>query len=280
MPFFTVFLQSVIQSFLKSLKILIDRMKSGKKNATLQVRTPIKGFLRFRGKRVWLFSSGGKELKGSMSVEAALGLSLFLFACVCMMTPMAMMDKQRQIQAGLERKAEQISQYAYLGELGEHTAFYDGENIKLVMKYDMKLPFSVFGLKSFPMESKSIRRAWIGKNGPLGDDLEKNGGGDRKEVVFVGNNGTRYHKTASCHYLSNNIEAIAYEDLETRRNGEGGRYYPCQICGKKAGAGTTVYVMPEGGSYHSLRNCPATIAYIREVSLEEVEHLGKCSYCW
>lgn len=284
MPFFTVFLQSVIQTFLKNLKILIDRMKSGKKNATLQVRAPMTGFCKCRRKRVWLFSSAGKGLEGSMSIEAALGFSLFLFACVCMMAPMVMMDKQRQIQADLERKAEQLSQYAYLGGQGEHAALSDGENIKLVMKYDMKLPFSVFGLQAIPMESKSVRRAWIGRNGPLGEEFEK---GDREEdkensekMVFVGNNGTRYHKTASCHYLSNDIEAIAYEDLEIRRNGGGGRYHPCRICGKRAGKGSTVYIMAEGESYHSMRDCPATIAYIKEVPIEEVKHLGKCSYCW
>ena len=46
--------------------------------------------------------------------------------------------------------------HIYLGGQGEHAALSDGENIKLVVKYDMKLPFSVFGLQAIPMESKKM----------------------------------------------------------------------------------------------------------------------------
>ena len=113
MPFFTVLLKLIIQPYLEA---LIYNAKSNKKNATLQVRAPLTGFIRFRKKRVWLFSSKSLRLRGSMSVEAALGFSLFLFACVCMMMPMKMMDRQRQIQARLENTGESLSKYAYLGD--------------------------------------------------------------------------------------------------------------------------------------------------------------------
>lgn len=51
---------------------------------------------------------------GSLTLEAALCLPLFLFACVCLMTPMKMMDRQRQIQGVMESVGEELSQYAYL----------------------------------------------------------------------------------------------------------------------------------------------------------------------
>lgn len=54
MPFFTVFLILIIQTYLEA---LIHNAKSRKKDATLQVRAPLTGFIRFRKKRVWLFSS-------------------------------------------------------------------------------------------------------------------------------------------------------------------------------------------------------------------------------
>lgn len=311
MPFFTVFLILIIQTYLEA---LIHNAKSRKKDATLQVRAPLTGFIRFRRKRVWLFSSIRFHLKGSMSVEAALGFSLFLFACICMMMPMKIMDKQRQIQAYLENMGESLSQYAYLrdGEKGtilsgaafleeqqikgktgqtgiENISFGksrildDGETVWLIMNYEMKLPFSVLGLELIPLESRSVRRAWIGRDGPLGEGTSgtpENSQEHSPEVVFVGKNSTRYHKTQECHYLSNNLTAVSYEDLETCRNNGGSRYHACRVCADAAGPGSTVYIMPEGESYHSQWHCSATIAYVKEISIDEAEHLGKCSYCW
>ena len=151
------------------------------------------------------------------------------------------------------------------------------------MNYEMKLPFSVLRLQTVPMESRSIRRAWIGRDGPLGEGafgLPENGQDHLPEAVFVGKNSTRYHKTQECHYLSNSLTAVSYEELGTRRNNGGRRYHACQICGGASGPGSIVYIMPEGESYHSQWNCSATIAYVKEVSIEDAEHLGKCSYCW
>lgn len=87
--------------------------------APLQVRIP------------W-YSAGKKalswaSLEGSLSLEAALVLPLFLFACFCLMMPMRMMDRQRQIQAVLEGVGEDISQYAYAVRCleGENAASVD-----------------------------------------------------------------------------------------------------------------------------------------------------------
>lgn len=50
----------------------------------------------------------------AVSVEAALALSIFIFAIVSMMIPFRMMDRQRQVQAALESVNEKLCQYAYL----------------------------------------------------------------------------------------------------------------------------------------------------------------------
>lgn len=57
---------------------------------------------------------GFRRFHGSVSVEAALALSIFIFAIVCMMIPFQMMERQRQVQAALESVNEKLCQYAYL----------------------------------------------------------------------------------------------------------------------------------------------------------------------
>lgn len=41
----------------------------------------------------------------------------------------------------------------------------------------------------------------------------------------------------------------------------------------------TVYIMPNGSSYHTRMDCSSVVSYVREVPLREVKHLGACSYC-
>jgi hypothetical protein len=88
------------------------------KIATLQVRTLFNriksyGTKEAVGKKVFLSASG------AVTVEAALCLSLFIFAATCMMLPMKIMNTERQIQASLEQAGEDLSRYAYLKDAAE-----------------------------------------------------------------------------------------------------------------------------------------------------------------
>lgn len=94
--------------------------------APLQVRIPLSNVyapgysgqkLRKAGKRAlsWVSRAAGQcEQDAGLTVEAALCLPLFLFFAFCLMMPMRMMDRQRQIQAVLEQVGEDLSRYGYL----------------------------------------------------------------------------------------------------------------------------------------------------------------------
>lgn len=90
-----------------------DNRKNVNKH-TLQVRS-------FKNeKRVWAFTSWMENYPAAISVEAALALSIFIFAMVCMMFPFRMMERQRQVQASLESVNESLCQYAYLEYMLSH----------------------------------------------------------------------------------------------------------------------------------------------------------------
>lgn len=57
-----------------------------------------------------------RSVSASMTLEAALALTLFVFASVSLILPMKIMTTQRRIQAGLESAGEDLCQYGYLAD--------------------------------------------------------------------------------------------------------------------------------------------------------------------
>lgn len=264
----------------------------------------------------------------ALTLEAALVLTLFLFAAVSLLLPIKILNTERKIQAGLEAAGEELSSYAYISELlkhgetemipgaGETTRQFsgflaagaaeqyamaqalehadtanirnttmerskileDGAVLDLILDYQIRLPFPVLGLPAVERSARCRRRAWIGKAAGTGE-TDGNIGGNQNEMVYIGKNSTRYHKKRSCHYLSNDLSLVSYDTAATLRNSSGGKYYPCSVCGKGAGSGDMVYIMPSGSSFHLAENCTAIIAYVQVVPLADVVSLGPCSYC-
>lgn len=295
---------------------------NNKKIVTLQVQVPINN-IRPTAKRV-LSSVFRIKKEGSLTIEAAMALPLFVFFMILMMMPMEIMNIDRQVQTALEGVGEDLSQYAYLLQkgkednpestskmtgiqkeilkslAGEGVLFYtrkrvedkvdmrriegisfsrssilrDDKTIDLIMNYKVKLPFSVFGLKSVPMTARSTRRAWIGKEGGKGEQAMES-----EEIVYVGKNSTRYHMSRTCHYLFNDLKSVTQDEVKNMRNLSGSTYKPCSRCKPKEEGGGRVYIMPSGEKYHSDQSCSSIISYASAVSIETVRHLGACSYC-
>lgn len=284
---------------------------------TLQVRIPKENaathLCSCQRRKAFLSASGHGAVQGSMTLEAAMVLSLLIFASVSLILPMKILNTERKIQAGLERVGEDFSCYVYIrdsvlkgnesvvegaaagyaqarvmehadtGAVGQVTMarseiMTDGEHVDLILDYNIRMPFPVLGLSELHRTARCRRRAWIGREGKDGQ-----GSGDHgalsDEIVYVGKGGTRYHKSRNCHYLSNKLTAVSCEQVSDRRNESGGKYHACAVCGKQADSGGTVYILPEGSSYHTTRNCIAILAYVRVMRLSEVEYLGACTYC-
>lgn len=318
--------------------VFFGKNRKKRHSVTLQVRNPLWKWKKTAGRRVSFSVSlqmgrNMAKVKGSMTVEAALGFTLFLFFMALMAAPLSVMDTRRQVQAGLEAEGERIAQYAYaaadFAETGEpgllsdlsrpdlltdlsrsgllsgfsreavcrtvenrvKTAegtgravdfsaaksriLEDGETIDLIVDYAICLPFSVFFLDEIPQQARCIRRAWTGKDG-LG--AEGSGRGDEEnEIVYMGKDGSRYHRSRTCHYLYNDLRAVSAAEVKDFRSQSGNRYRPCAVCGGLGG--TVAYVIPSGESYHFRKDCSSIAAYVRAVPLKSVEHLGACSYC-
>lgn len=277
---------------------LYEKIKN--KCVTLQVRILIS----ITGRKKVSFSASAV-----LTLEAALVLPLFLFAGVILMTPFTLMDTHRQVQAVAERVSEKIGEAAYLARYGDSESFWntaaafaygegavrsrlrelpvknvslmrssllkDGETIDLVIDYEMPLPFPVLRLGSVRQTVRSFRRAWVGADGRWAQGEGKE---EEEEIVYVGKGSTRYHKSSTCHYLHNDLTAVAEGEIGSARNRDGKRYSPCSRC--QGSSAVSVYIMPSGTHYHTTPSCSAITAYTRAVPKREVEYLGPCSYCF
>lgn len=269
-------------------------------------------------------SSSGPSLYGSLTVEATLSLSLFLFAMVILISPMKLLNEHRKMFTALEAACEDVSEYAYIADeisrnkeqnrkgipeglaagiteagaviyaqekikkavnpniikqfsMARSSVLEDGETIDFIVDCRLKLPVSIFQIKSVPVTVRSRRRAWIGREGVRGQsDVEI---ADDDTIVYIGRYSTRYHRLRTCHYLHNDISAVSFDLIQSLRNQNGRRYVSCARCGAAAGPGSTVYIMPGGESYHSDMYCSSIVAYVRAVPLSQVKDLGPCSYC-
>lgn len=92
----------------------ISKKATNKKLVTLQVRilnNPVFFILsRCYGKKAFL------SFPGSLTLEAVMCLTLFIFAAVCLILPMKIMNTERRMQAALEKLGEDCSQYAYAAD--------------------------------------------------------------------------------------------------------------------------------------------------------------------
>ncbi len=274
------------------------------------------------------------SLSASLTIEAALALTLFMFTVILLSVPMEILDTQRKVQTVLETTGRELEWLVYQRSHKVHPAEKEeknvagktagsdetefdiwskvptdmilrmylkekiqtevgkrvsdvrcdasrisdnGEWIDLRAVYQVRLPFSIFALNHIRLSSRSCKRGWIGVEGGY---FSKDADSEKEdEWVYVGRDSTRYHISESCHYISNQITAVAYEDVGSLKNADGGHYKACKRCGRHIAQGGTVYILPSGDAYHGSEDCSSLAYYVRKVRLSDVEYLGKCSYC-
>lgn len=228
------------------------------------------------GKRVLPFTLRkwrDKKMDGSMTVEAACVLPLFVFFGLAILSPMKWMDTQRQMQTTVECLGERLSQAAYMTE-GEK------EDIYLDLVYQEKIPFFFEKISGVTMNVAVKRRGWIGLDGKL---TTQNGNGEdgsaEQEMVYMTPEGERYHRYRDCHYLTNICKAVSIQELDQLRNNDGKIYYACSQCAQEQTTQNTVYITSWGIRYHNDRSCASISTYFRKVPLSEVICLGECSVC-
>ena len=226
----------------------------------------------------------GRSLPGSITVETALVLPIFLFA---MLSVMYITDAIRISASNIEKLSEQaytFAKYAYAGNAFlEGTALSDtvdmingGDDIiDLVKGYRIDVPFDFLGAFD-PYTVDRVRvRAFTGydntRHGSDSDDTPE-------DMVYVTERGSVYHRSLGCSHLNLNIRSVSYKKLSGERANDGAKYHACEYCASHGGSPATVYITDDGSRYHTTLSCGALKRTIHEVPLSQTS-LPPCKEC-
>lgn len=164
------------------------------------------------------------------------------------------------------------------GAAGIHfdgTAIMERDDIvEICLNYKVHPLFSILGFDSFNMSQRYYARAWTGYDVESGvSNLTQD-----DPMVYVTETGTVYHTNRNCTHLNLSVTAVSANDIADKRNQSGGKYYPCEICGRR-NAQEAVYITAQGSSYHTDITCSGLKRTVYTIPLSQAGGRGRCSRC-
>lgn len=279
-------------------KSLRKKVNKERKETDLHQALPLPSYYYVRKERASVFASG------SITVEASFAIWIFFLAAICLVYLLEIMAVQTAVKNGLHYAGKNLAQEMYVlptvqpsrleedmvagigadrlersvivgGSSGLHLEESNASPItaiaNLVVTYDISLPIPIFGIEGIPYRQELRVKGWTG--------YVKSGiGTESEETVYVTENGLVYHKNYHCTHLDLSIQPMDMESVGEQRNEGGGKYHPCEKCGKKTESGM-VYITNTGDRYHGSLGCSGLKRTVYAVPKSEAIGKGGCSRC-
>ena len=245
-----------------------------------------------------------KMKNASVTIEAAFGIPLFLFAVLCLIWLIEIQSIRISILNAAQNAAKSAAEdtaivpvlkiwkmksdmISLIGKervdrsilkgggdgiscLGSYVSPDTGE-MHIKVTYKIQIPLPIFMNPSAQLEESFKISAWTGyRTGQEGENGE--------DIVYVTDNGKVYHEDYQCSYLHLSIRAVSSDQLPDLRNESGGKYYACEKCvfGPLMGG---IYITESGDRYHNTLGCSGLKRTIRAVKRSEITGMGACSRC-
>lgn len=250
--------------------------------------------------------------KGSLTVEAALVCSLFLFCVTALLHLFVLQELRSEIDRALTDAGKELSQDAYFADdweevtgtaavwsYGKHYlknylegrktaglivgdingvsllgSGWNEEDSLLTLRaiYRVRMPVGLTDLHPIWVVQSKKVRGWSGFHG-----RGAAGNLSEEELVYVTEYGEVYHRKLDCRHLKLSIRQSTFDEVSQLRNSEGARYYPCEYCwGKEQ---SFLYITDDGNRYHATLHCQGLSRGIRTLRLSQTGGLPPCSVC-
>ncbi len=249
--------------------IVIDRVRNSalfkhinnnnpKEKNALQARTNTNKKSSLNKKRVEF-----RARSASLTIEASIVIPIFLFFAITFLSFISLTKSELSSQIQLDNKVRSMSRYTTFASLTDEV--YLSDHCKWNFPY---FPGDAFGIDVYE-HCKS--RAWVGAK--INESTDE-------QIVYVTETGTVYHKIPGCTHIKLSIETTTYDAVKDLRNSYGGKYSPCEKCGKGAKYAGVLYITETGDRYHTSIKCSGLKRSVTGIKISEVGERGKCSRCW
>ncbi|MGN0243843.1 MAG: TadE/TadG family type IV pilus assembly protein [Lachnospiraceae bacterium] len=272
---------------------LHSQMNQIKKSVTLQVQSII---YHLSESAMPLISSLLRR-EGSLTVEAACVVPLFLFFFYAVWSIGSIVSLEGQIDHGVMQTAKTMSRWElqeksmlltrgvflkYVdSEYLEHSQLRGGvagisflqscyeketSTILIQASYDIQIDVPLLGKWTFPCQHQVRQKIWNGY-----DYL--NGAEEEEEYVYVTENESVYHTNRNCTHLILSITEVPYTEGKKR-------YRACERCiGKQEELHGEVFITNFGDAYHVSLSCSGLKRTVRRVKKSETGGIGRCQRC-
>ena len=212
---------------------------------------------------------GSPKLKGSMAVEAALAIPIFIFAILTVYVYFTALSTHTKLVMEQREKGKKICIYANLYEsfLGV------GDTVSLTESRQVSPISPTLLISEYRVWATFYAHAWTGY-----DISGNSGAAEEEEYVYITPEGSVYHKDIKCYHLRLSIKSTTKEEVGDLRNSDGGKYQKCEFCGRRAYNGT-FYVTDSGDCYHTTLGCPGLKRTIETIPISKVGNRTPCSRC-
>lgn len=240
-----------------------------------------------------------KRAAGSLTVEAALAMTVFLLVVTTLLNFFFVFRTQIQVQTALEQTGNQLAalpeeatlltaallfqSHLQLSDVDTEMIVGGAEGISLarstimghepvidlIAVYHMKLPFFPERTLTFNFVQRSRKHAF---GEVKSSDMEET------DYVYVTPNGEVFHESMYCTYLRPKTQEVMYSGIPMLRNESGGKYEACRYCcdGTKV---STVWITQWGDNYHVSSYCRGLWHQVKQVKRAEVAERRACSKC-
>ncbi len=205
--------------------------------------------------------------KGSMAVEAAMAVPLFLFFVINLLSLIVMYERYSSNLASLHQQAKAASVASGLVSVS------GDEMVSLVSPMSITPFINEMGFHGAYTTVTAKCRKWTGYD-TAGSTYEEK----EDEYVYMTENGSVFHRSRDCSHLKITVQVINPDDLKMARNESGERYKPCEKCGNGATTGL-YFVTKQGNRYHNSVNCSGLKRNIKTVKLSDISGVPGCGVC-
>lgn len=206
-------------------------------------------------------ASVSSPFRASLTIECALVLPVFLFACIILISFMGAIRLQVRTDLSLSNKARKL---ALTGEDGW---------IDLYREQKYSFPISFPGISSPYVICRARVQSWSGGS------LSSNESRDRQEepMVYVTDNREVYHTHADCSHIDLTIFLSSTDEIRSLRNSSGSRYKPCRGFPKKYSG--PVYASASGEYYYPSLQYASLKRHVSLVKKSDCSGIPECSRC-